>query len=73
MEQLNSLIRKPSSSVPAGTAQLQLAELYESQHRPEDARRIYAQLRDKDSKGPAGLIAAQKLNPSATPAPGLEQ
>lgn len=67
IEQLNLIVRKPSGSVPAGTAQLQLAELYESQHKPEEARRIYAQLKDKDAKGPAGLIAAQKLNPSAAP------
>lgn len=60
----NELAAKPSSTVPAGTAQLQLAELYESQNQPELAKKIYAQLKDKDAKGPAGMIAAQKLNPS---------
>lgn len=73
VEQLNSIIRKPSTSVPAGTAQIQLAELYESEHRTEDARRIYAQLKDKDAKGPAGIIAAAKLNPAAAPNPALAQ
>lgn len=64
----NEIAAKPSSTVPAGTAQLQLAELYENQNQPEQAKKIYAQLKDKDAKGPAGMIAAQKLNPSAGPA-----
>lgn len=59
----NELTAKPSTTVPAGTAQLQLAELYEGENQPEQAKKIYAQLKDKDSKGPAGAIAAQKLNP----------
>ena len=42
----------------------QLAELYESQSKPELAKKIYAQLKDKDPKGPAGMTAAQKLNPA---------
>jgi hypothetical protein len=50
--------------VPAGTAQLQLAELYESQGQADAAKKIYAQLKDKDAKGAAGMIAAQKLNPA---------
>ncbi len=70
IDEYNTITRKPSSSVPAGTAQLQLAELYEGENKPEEARRIYAQLKDKDAKGPAGLIAAQKLNPAAAAAPG---
>lgn len=67
VDELNAIARKPSASVPAATAQLQLAALYESENRTEDARRIYAQLKDKDAKGPAGIIAAAKLNPSAAP------
>ncbi len=59
----NELTAKPSTTVPAGLAQLQLAELYESQGKPELAKKIYAQLKDKDAKGPAGMLAAQKLNP----------
>lgn len=73
IDELNAIIRKPSTSVPAGTAQLQLAGLYEGEHRTEDARRIWAQLKDKDAKGPAGMIAAAKLNPSAAPNPALGQ
>ena len=64
----NELTAKPTTSVPAGLAQLQLAELYESQGKPEDAKKIYAKLKDKDAKSAVGLLAAQKLNPSAAPA-----
>jgi tetratricopeptide (TPR) repeat protein len=60
----NELTAKPTSTVPGGLAQLQLAELYESQGKPELAKKIYAQLKDKDPKGPAGMMAAQKLNPA---------
>ena len=60
----NELTAKPATSVPAGLAQLQLAELYESQGKPNLAKKIYAQLKDKDPKGPAGMLAAQKLNPA---------
>jgi tetratricopeptide (TPR) repeat protein len=61
----NELTAKPTTTVPAGLAQLQLAELYETQNKPELAKKIYAQLKDKDPKGPAGMLAAQKLNPAA--------
>jgi tetratricopeptide (TPR) repeat protein len=60
----NELTAKPTTSVPAGLAQLQLAELYASQGQPDLAKKIYAQLKDKDPKGPAGMMAAQKLNPT---------
>ena len=72
IDEYKAIAGKPSDSVPAGTAQLQLAELYEGENKPDDARRIYAQLKDKDAKGPAGLIAAQKLNPAAAPPPGAQ-
>ncbi len=61
----NELTAKPTTSVPSGLAQLQLAELYESENKPDLAKKIYAQLKDKDPKGPAGMLAAQKLNPGA--------
>jgi predicted negative regulator of RcsB-dependent stress response len=65
----NDLTAHPSTSVPAGTAQLQLADLYEAENKPELAKKVYATLKDKDAKGPAGMIATQKLNP-APPAGG---
>jgi tetratricopeptide (TPR) repeat protein len=71
IEIYNQLTSKPSTTVPSGLAQLQLAELYEAQGKPELAKKIYAQLKDKEPKSPAGMIAAQKLNPTAPQAPGL--
>ncbi|RZU42542.1 tetratricopeptide repeat protein [Edaphobacter modestus] len=73
IEVYNDLTAHPSSSVPAGTAQLQLADLYETENKPEMAKKIYAQLKDKDAKGPAGMIAAQKLNPSPAGAAPVAQ
>ncbi len=52
------LIAKPTATVPANAAQLQLAALYQTTN-PAEAKRIYAQL--KTDKGAAGEIAAQKL------------
>jgi predicted negative regulator of RcsB-dependent stress response len=57
-ELLQQLISKPTSTVPADAARLQLAALYEKTN-PAEANRIYAQL--KSSKTAAGEIAAQKL------------
>lgn len=67
---LDQLSKKPTAAVPAGVAQLQLAELYESEGKADQARKIYAELKDKDAKSAAGVIAAQKLNPTAAPAGG---
>lgn len=70
----NQLSGKPTDTVPYGLAQLTLADLYNSEGKADEAKKIYANLKDKDSKGPAGEIAAQKLNPAATEAgPGLPQ
>jgi tetratricopeptide (TPR) repeat protein len=71
IEVYNDLTAHPTNSVPAGTAQLQLADLYEAENKPEMAKKIYAQLKDKDAKGPAGMIAAQKLNPGAAASPAV--
>ena len=74
IEVYNDLTAHPSTSVPAGTAQLQLADLYEAENKPELAKKVYASLKDKDAKGPAGMIAAQKLNPTpAGPGAALAQ
>jgi tetratricopeptide (TPR) repeat protein len=60
----NDLTAHPTDSVPAGLAQIQLAELYTAEGKLADANKIYAQLKDKDAKSPAGVIAAEKLNPA---------
>jgi tetratricopeptide (TPR) repeat protein len=72
----NQLTAHPTDAVPAGLAQLQLAALYTSEGKVDQAHKIYAQLKDKDKNakgnpGPAGSLAAQKLNPAAAGAPQL--
>jgi predicted negative regulator of RcsB-dependent stress response len=57
---LKHLAAHPTTAVPAGQAKLELAGIYEKTN-PEQAKEIYAQLKDKDSKTTAGQIAAQKL------------
>ena len=74
----NDLAKGSSNTFPPTLAKLQLAELYQSQGKTEDARKIYAQIKDsdKDSKGkpgPASQIASEKLNPkAAAQAPGIQ-
>jgi tetratricopeptide (TPR) repeat protein len=64
------LAAKSSTAIPSGLAQLQLADLYTSEGKTKEAKDIYATLKDKDAKGPAGMIAAEKLNPQpAMPMP----
>lgn len=57
---LQKLAANPTTTVPVGESKLELAGIYE-QTNPEQAKQIYAQLKDKDSKTAAGQIAAQKL------------
>jgi tetratricopeptide (TPR) repeat protein len=70
----NQLSAKPTTTIPYGLARLQLADLYVAEGKNDEAKKIYADLKDKDAKGPAGLIAAQKLNPApAAPQMSLPQ
>jgi len=54
------LIDKPTSSVSKVTAQLQLAELYQTTQ-PLEARRIYEQIKKDNPTSDAGQLATQKL------------
>ena len=67
----NELTAKPTDSVPAASAQIQLAELYTTEGKIDQAHKIYAALKDKDPKGAAGILAAKKLNPDTKPEPQL--
>ena len=57
----NEVISKPSDTVTAGTAQLDLADLYVATGKQAQARALWAKLKDSDKDGAAGSIAAQKL------------
>jgi len=65
------IIDKPTDTVPASAAQLQLAAIYEKTD-PQQAKQIYAVLKDKEKTTAAGQIAAQKLNPAAAQAPAVQ-
>jgi len=65
------IIEKPTDTVPASAAQLQLAEIYEKTD-PQQAKQIYAVLKDKEKATAAGQIAAQKLNPGAAQGPPIQ-
>ncbi|HEU5349961.1 MAG TPA: tetratricopeptide repeat protein [Terracidiphilus sp.] len=56
-----ALIAKPSTTVPATVAELNLADLYSTSGKREQARVLWAKVRDADKNGAAGSIAAQKL------------
>ena len=55
------LINKPTTAVSKVTAQLQLAELYQSSNQPLDAKRLYEQVKKENPGNEAGQLAAQKL------------
>jgi tetratricopeptide (TPR) repeat protein len=57
----NEIIAKPSETVSAGVAQLDLADLYAAEGKQEQARALWARVKDTDKDGAAGSIAAQKL------------
>lgn len=58
----NAVAAKPSTTVPAAVAQLDLADLYVSTGKQDQARAIWAKVKDSDKDGMAGSIATQKLS-----------
>ncbi|HZP07697.1 MAG TPA: tetratricopeptide repeat protein [Terracidiphilus sp.] len=58
----NELVSKPSETVPASVAQLDLADLYAAQGKQDQARLLWAKVKDADKDGMAGSIATQKLS-----------
>lgn len=57
---LQDVIAHPATTVPKSAAQLQLAQIYETTQ-PQEAKRLYAQIKDQDKDTSAGQIATQKL------------
>ena len=57
----NQIAAKPSVTVSAGVAELDLADLYAAEGKQDQARALWAKVRDADKDGAAGQIAAQKL------------
>jgi tetratricopeptide (TPR) repeat protein len=59
----NALAARPSETVPAAAAQLDLADLYAATGKQDQARALWAKVKDTDKDGAAGSIASQKLAP----------
>jgi tetratricopeptide (TPR) repeat protein len=57
----NQIVAKPSDTVSAAEAQLNLADLYSTTGKMQEARALWARVKDADKQGAAGAIAAQKL------------
>ena len=57
----NQIVAKPSVTVSASVAELDLADLYASEGKEDQARALWAKIRDADKDGAAGQIAAGKL------------
>ncbi len=57
----NAIIAKPSVTVSAAVAQLDLADLYAATGKQDQARALWAKVKDADKDGAAGTIATQKL------------
>ncbi|MGO9339938.1 MAG: coatomer subunit epsilon [Terracidiphilus sp.] len=57
----NQIVAKPSETVSASVAQLDLANLYVAEGKQDQARALWAKVKDADKAGAAGSIAAQKL------------
>jgi tetratricopeptide (TPR) repeat protein len=55
-----NVIQHPTTTVPKASAQLQLAQLYETTQ-PAEARRLYAEIKDQNKDTDAAQIATQKL------------
>jgi predicted negative regulator of RcsB-dependent stress response len=61
IEIYNEIAAKPSATVSTAVAQLDLADLYVSEGKQDQAHALWAKVRDADKDGAAGQIAAQKL------------
>lgn len=57
----NALAAKPSETVSTAVAQLDLADLYAAEGKQDQARTLWAKVKDADKDGAAGSIATQKL------------
>ena len=54
---LQTLIDKPTTSVPKANAQLALADIYSSEHQPDKAKVVYDQIAKDNPKNAVGQIA----------------
>lgn len=68
IERYKQLIDHPSDAVGKWTAQFQLAELYQANNQPQDARKLYEDLQKESPTTPVGQMATQRLRSLGAPA-----
>jgi len=70
----NQLAKANAPTVPTGLARIELAELYQSEGKTDEAKKIFAELKDKDkdAQGHAAEVATEKLNPQPAGQPQLQ-
>jgi len=61
IDMYKALIEKPTTSVGKTTAQFELANLYENNHQPLEARKLYEQMQKDNPTSQIGQLASQKL------------
>ncbi len=61
IEAYTALAAKPSETVSASVAQLDLADLYAAAGKQDEARALWAKVKDADKEGAAGSIASERL------------
>jgi predicted negative regulator of RcsB-dependent stress response len=61
IELYKGLIAKPAETVAKGTAQIGLAETYEADGQPQEAKRIYQQIQKENPNTGAAQLAQEKL------------
>jgi len=59
---LQTLIEKPTITVPKAASQFALADIYVSDHQPDKAKVIYDQIAKDNSKGPIAEMAKARLD-----------
>lgn len=74
IDMYKQLIDKPAASVGKWTAQFQLADLYQNNNQPQDARRLYQDLQKESPTTPVGQVATQRLQALGQPeTPAMQQ
>ena len=64
----NDLVAHPSTTVPKSTAQLEMAMMFE-QSQPQEAAKLYEQIRKDEPESVAAQVATERLGPNAKPLP----
>ena len=65
----NEIVAKPSATVSASVAQLDLADLYAAEGKQDQARALWAKVKDADKDGAAGRSPHKSWPPSRTASP----